>query len=222
MSSGSLNLQRQSGLIPPELVQAQHITVIGAGAIGSSVAESLAKIGISKLTLWDYDTVEDHNLPNQGFMFGDIGKPKVVALKDRLEAGTGVSINAKEAEFTSSSRLNTPVVISAVDSMRVRKLIWEKCKTSTTVRLFIDGRMGAMFGQIYAIKPGDVPARTYYEGTLFSDSEAAPLPCTEKATIFCAQGMSAFIASTVVDYILDQNISRRISVDFANKIAARG
>ena len=39
-----------------------HIGIVGLGSVGAIVAESLARIGISKLTLIDPDTIEDHNL----------------------------------------------------------------------------------------------------------------------------------------------------------------
>lgn len=36
------------------------------------------------MTLWDFDTVEAHNIVNQMFRQQDVGKPKVEALKDIL------------------------------------------------------------------------------------------------------------------------------------------
>ena len=45
------------------------IHIIGCGATGSWVALMLAKMGISNITCWDFDKVEEHNLPNQFFYF---------------------------------------------------------------------------------------------------------------------------------------------------------
>lgn len=39
-----------------------HIGVIGAGSVGALVAESLARIGIARITLMDFDIVKPHNL----------------------------------------------------------------------------------------------------------------------------------------------------------------
>jgi hypothetical protein len=39
-----------------------HVGVIGAGSVGALVAESLARVGIERITLMDFDTVKEHNL----------------------------------------------------------------------------------------------------------------------------------------------------------------
>lgn len=39
-----------------------HIAVVGAGSVGSMVAEALARTGVKRITLLDFDSVEPHNL----------------------------------------------------------------------------------------------------------------------------------------------------------------
>lgn len=39
-----------------------HVAVVGAGSVGAIVAEALARTGLRRITLIDYDTVEPHNL----------------------------------------------------------------------------------------------------------------------------------------------------------------
>ena len=58
--------------------------IIGCGSVGSTVAELLVRLGLSKITLYDFDTVSSHNLANQLFVNEDIGKPKTEALKKLL------------------------------------------------------------------------------------------------------------------------------------------
>ena len=43
------------------------IHIIGVGAMGSRVAELLARLGIRKIHVWDMDTVEDKNITNQAY-----------------------------------------------------------------------------------------------------------------------------------------------------------
>ena len=39
-----------------------HVGIVGAGDVGSIVAEALARTGVSRLTLIDFDVVRRHNL----------------------------------------------------------------------------------------------------------------------------------------------------------------
>ena len=58
------------------------IHIIGCGSVGSTIAENLARCGVTKMTLYDFDRVEKRNIVNQMFRQQDIGKLKVEALRD--------------------------------------------------------------------------------------------------------------------------------------------
>jgi len=64
------------------------IVMCGCGAIGSNLAESLARRGFSKFVLVDYDKVERHNISTQVWTQMDIGKSKTVVLSNRLFLAT--------------------------------------------------------------------------------------------------------------------------------------
>ena len=51
--------------------------IIGCGSVGSTVAENLARLGVTNFVLYDFDIVEPHNLANQMFVQSDVKKPKV-------------------------------------------------------------------------------------------------------------------------------------------------
>ena len=55
--------------------------IIGCGSVGSTVAEMLARLGVTNFVLYDFDLVEPHNLANQMFVHSDIKHPKVEAVK---------------------------------------------------------------------------------------------------------------------------------------------
>ena len=46
--------------------------IIGCGSVGSTVAALLARLGVTKFVLYDFDRVEAHNLANQMFIHKDI------------------------------------------------------------------------------------------------------------------------------------------------------
>jgi len=64
MTDNQNRFLRQMNIVPPEKLSFP-ITVIGAGAIGSATVVTLAKMGCSDITVWDSDTLEDLNIPNQ-------------------------------------------------------------------------------------------------------------------------------------------------------------
>lgn len=61
-----------------------HVGIAGCGGLGSTVAVALARSGIGKLTLVDFDVVEPSNLNRQQFFVDQIGVPKVEALAANL------------------------------------------------------------------------------------------------------------------------------------------
>ena len=76
-----MNLVKSQDYFDPTKVDGRcHI--IGCGSVGSTVAELLVRLGITDISLYDFDTVSAHNLANQMFNNDDIGRPKVEAVAD--------------------------------------------------------------------------------------------------------------------------------------------
>ena len=61
------------------------IGIAGCGGLGSNAAIALARIGVGKLILVDFDVVEPTNLNRQQYFIDDIGKRKVDALEEKLK-----------------------------------------------------------------------------------------------------------------------------------------
>ena len=216
-----LNLERQSGLIPTDVISDMSVIIVGGGAIGSHVAKQLSQIGIRDMKVFDDDSIEEHNLPNQGFGLGDLYKNKALALKDRLELDYGVRLDAKPERVTEDTPLNSRVVISAVDSMASRKAIWTAVKSGTDVEMFLDARMGAMYAEAFAVDMLNADSIEAYDGTLFDDAEGYQAPCTEKATIFCAAGTAAVLSSLVGDFASSNLNPGKIEIDWGRKSMTR-
>lgn len=66
------------------LAQAK-VGIAGAGGLGSNAAMLLARCGVEKLLLVDYDVVEASNLNRQHYLPEHLGKNKVEALAESLE-----------------------------------------------------------------------------------------------------------------------------------------
>lgn len=79
-------------------LQEARLAVIGCGALGSLCAMYLAASGVGNINIADFDTVDLSNLQRQLFFTeADLGKPKVLVLRDRMLAlNSGVSVNVTQ------------------------------------------------------------------------------------------------------------------------------
>lgn len=91
------------------------VGIVGAGALGGAVAVALAAAGVGRLRIIDFDRVELSNLPRQtAYTTGDVGRPKVEALAERLTA-----LNPSVAADTRFERLGADNVSSFVQGCDV-------------------------------------------------------------------------------------------------------
>jgi len=82
----------------------------------------------------------------------------------------------------SNSTSPSPVVFLLVDSMDVRKDIWNGAlKFKLPVEFMIETRMAIDNRRVYAIRPSNPGDIRLWEGTLYSDEEAEESPCTNRA-----------------------------------------
>lgn len=188
-----INRSRQSDLFRPQQALSK-VTVIGLGGIGSPTALILAKMG-AELTILDFDTVEEHNLASQLYRREDVGLAKVDALAAQLESYAGAHPETRNERYVDQPL--SGLVIAAVDSMEVRKQIWEQVRLNPAVDLFIDTRMGGLVGFLLTARPCNPNDIRWYEKQLFPSSEAASEACTARAIAFNSFGIAAMVAATV-------------------------
>lgn len=178
---------RQRDIVPPQVLNRCHATVVGTGAIGRQVALQLAAIGIPRMTLIDPDVVEVVNLAAQGFLVEDLGCTKVRAVGRMCHAiHPALELHEEVERFRRSSVPRTEdidqVLFCCVDSITTRKHIWEAVKNQ--VDCFIDGRMAAEVIRI--LTAADPAGRDHYSTTLFDAEQSFRGSCTAKTTIFTA------------------------------------
>lgn len=181
---------RQLDIITPEELQTA-ITMIGCGGIGSPVVSMLAKEGCSNITVYDDDTVDEHNLPNQHFRPKDIGRPKVEAIKEIVKEFTDIEIVAKNERFTNQEVRG--ILISGVDRMSTRKEIWKHIRMNPKVKYYIDARMGGELATAFVVNPMDPDDCDEYDESLHSDEESDKMPCTARSIIYTVYGLASLI-----------------------------
>jgi sulfur carrier protein ThiS adenylyltransferase len=118
---------RNSADIKGKIKQAV-IGIAGCGGLGSNAAIALARIGVMKLIIADFDIVEPSNLNRQQFFISDIGKNKTDALASFIK-----SVNPFVIVQTHLIKLNLknifevykecPIVIEAFDQVSEKAMI---------------------------------------------------------------------------------------------------
>jgi hypothetical protein len=205
MTTSKMDFCRQLDVVSPSDLADLRVTVIGAGGIGSPTTLALAKMGVSHIVVYDDDSVELHNLPNQLYRFSDLGKAKVEGLKEICQDYAGVLIETKPERFDAGQHSLSGVVVSGVDTMAARKEIWQRVKYNPAVSLYIEARMGAEVARIHTIR--------WYETTLYSDEEAVEAPCTARAVIYCAFMIASLVANQVKKFARAESLAREVIFD---------
>jgi len=110
-----------------------HITIVGAGAVGSYGAEFLsARLTAleipSKFTIIDNDTIDNRNFANQFFTPADLDKPKAEVMAERVK-DYGHEAVAIVEKVTAENLLSiipddTQIVLDMVDNIKARELLW--------------------------------------------------------------------------------------------------
>jgi molybdopterin-synthase adenylyltransferase len=108
------------------------VTLCGAGALGSLLADNLARQGVCKWKVIDRDRVEEHNVGTQLYGESEVGAWKVEALRNRIFRAVGVEIEAvaKELSERNSRSLlkGSALVLDTFDNSAGRRLVQEQCR----------------------------------------------------------------------------------------------
>jgi molybdopterin-synthase adenylyltransferase len=138
------------------------VTLCGAGALGSLLADNLARQRFRQWKVIDRDRVEEHNVGTQLYGEAEIGSWKVEALRNRVFRAVGVEIEAvtKEMSERNSRSLlkGSALVLDTFDNSAARKLVQDRCRAEgfpcLHVGLFAD-YAEAVWDETYRV-PSDV------------------------------------------------------------------
>lgn len=199
-----MDLSKSYEYFQPEK-QTDRIHIVGCGSVGSTVASMLARTGVTNFTLWDFDTVEPHNLANQMFRYKDINKPKVEALLDIItEINPEIADCAKLKPAGWKGQQLSGYVFLCVDNIELRREIVEKHFDNPYVKAMFDFRTRLEDAQHYAADwLDDKMKQDFLNSMSFSHDEAkeeTPVSacnvtlsvCPTVITI-CARGVANFM-----------------------------
>lgn len=148
----------QVGVAGQKALLKSKVLLVGAGGLGIPCAQSLVAAGIGHLTIIDDDRVSLSNLQRQ-FLFkeSDIGRPKVIALKEKLAAqNSEVTIRNIEARLNVSNIMGLvsehDLVIDGSDNFATKFLINDACLIAR--KPWVYGSVSRFEGQVAVFSAG--------------------------------------------------------------------
>jgi molybdopterin/thiamine biosynthesis adenylyltransferase len=183
------------------------VTLCGAGALGSHLADNLARQGFLRLRVIDRDRVEEHNVGTQLYGNADVGAWKVEVLRNRLFRTVEVEIDAVAKEMTDRNARSllkgSDVVVDTFDNSSSRQLVQDHCRKAGMVCLHAGLHADyceIVWDEIYRV-PQDVAG------------DVCEYPLARNLVLLAV----AIASETLVRYVLDGKRDNRSAtlVDFA-------
>lgn len=201
-----MNINKSSEFFNPDNLE-DEIHIIGVGSVGATIAENLARLGVKHMYLYDFDTVESHNVGNQIFLNKHIGKSKVESLAEiLLEINPAINLTIEDKGWDESLGLSGHIFL-AVDSVDTRRKIIESNAGNITIKAFYDVRTRLLEGQHYAASgDDDASINNLLRSMDFTDEEA------NEATPVSACGTTLSVAYTI------RAIVGLVVANFVNKV----
>jgi molybdopterin/thiamine biosynthesis adenylyltransferase len=157
---GSLEIAGQK-----KLLQAKAL-LVGAGGLGGTIAQLLARMGLGILVMADGDSFTEDNLNRQAFSLEEnIGVSKVRAARSqimKINAATEVEtyegyVTDKELAFLIQG---AEVAVDALDNMPSRFSLEKVCKEAKVP--LVHGAVAGFSGQVTVIYPEDTGFASFY------------------------------------------------------------
>jgi len=135
------------------------VVILGVGGLGGYAVEMLARIGVGKLLLVDFDKFETTNLNRQiistednlGLLKVEEGKKRIESINPEIET---VAINKKiSSENIDAIIKGADVVVDALDSSILKKIVEQSCDRNNIP--MVHGAIGGWIAQVAVIMPGD-------------------------------------------------------------------
>jgi molybdopterin/thiamine biosynthesis adenylyltransferase len=150
MSELNLHERLYRGREAIEKLAAAKITVCGAGALGSLLADNLARQGAGRLVVIDFDRVEAHNVGTQLYRREDVGALKVDVLRGHIFRATGAEIEtiAKRLDERTAAKMlrGSGLVIDTFDNSASRRIVTGHCREAGLPCLHLG--MNAGYGEV--------------------------------------------------------------------------
>lgn len=119
-------------------ITSKHIVLVGVGGVGGAVLECLVRFGIKKITIIDFDTVDETNLNRQiisttatvGRIKTEVAKERALSINPDCEI-TACNMFIEKDNLHIISELDPDYVIDAIDSVKSKLDLVQYCHENT-------------------------------------------------------------------------------------------
>ncbi|MBW8806085.1 MAG: ThiF family adenylyltransferase [Catenulisporales bacterium] len=149
---------RTEGILSPALAD-RRVLIVGAGSVGSYLAETMARSGVGAFTVVDPDTVEPANLGRSGYRVADVGLAKARALADlvlSINPRARVALHAARHDDVdlAASVSESDLVVAATDDPRAQARLGHFAYWLGRPAVFPGLYQGAHGGEVIVAAPG--------------------------------------------------------------------
>ena len=152
---------RVKGIFDTRLLASKTLSVIGVGSGGSLAAVELAKAGVGKFILVDFDRLKAHNISRHVCGLADIGRFKTRAVRDVIrQHNPEATVECHEVDITEEDELLehivkvSDLVLVGTDNQLSRYLINEECLAGSTPAIYGGAYERAFAGEVIRVIPG--------------------------------------------------------------------
>ena len=150
------------------------VAVCGLGGLGSNIAISLARAGVGKLILIDFDCVDITNLHRQQYKVNQIGMHKTDALSENLkEIAPYIELETNTERVTEENAVRllqgADIICEAFDNAECKAMLTNLVLETMPDKYLVAASGMAGFGSANAIKTRRVSKRFYLCGDGASD-----------------------------------------------------
>lgn len=150
------------------------VAICGLGGLGSNIAVSLARAGIGKLILIDFDRVDITNLHRQQYKVNQIGMNKTDALSENLkEIAPYIDLEIHTAQVTEKTASHllqgADIICEAFDNAEAKAMLTNLVLETMHDKYLVAASGMAGFGSANTIQTRRVAKRFYLCGDGASD-----------------------------------------------------
>lgn len=170
-------LAERHGKVLQKAFSSATVAICGLGGLGSHIAISLARAGLGKLILIDFDKVDVTNLHRQQYKANQIGSNKTDALSENLkEIAPHINLEAHTVRITEKNAAgllkDAEIICEAFDDAEAKAMLTNLVLEAMPEKFLVAASGMAGFGSANTVKTRRITSKFYLCGDEVSDVQS--------------------------------------------------